>query len=608
MKKPTKRQLFTYWFDNRMANGSLGLIRHLIIASLVVALIIALLTILFGLNDRSESMPILWDTLATLINNEMPAFEDGGFGYILLMTVAALVGILFTSVLIGLITSAIEDRITQLRKGNSIVIENGHTVILGFYPGEYTLLNQLILAAGKAKACIVVADDLDRETMEQYIADNLTVPRNIRIICRTVDIIDPESVAKLSLDTCETIIISPTNDRRTIKALLAVSNIIDKSDGNTARVCAILSSEEHRFPPSVAARHNVTTFQIKMTLAKMIGHSCSQIGMSEVFTELFNFEGSELYLIRLEAAAGLSFSQLSLRLDRAVPVGLYRDGTVKLNPDADECLADGDRILVFAEDADDYVFLEEPAGSVPDMEFKEYETPDPGKILVIGFNDSLESVLVELPDDVRNVLLNVPEDDFKQIESTLSEIRPSLSVVRTRINLKKRASLLAAMREVKHVIILSDYSLSEEDSDIENIFTILQLRDLREEYQLSFNITAELQLDENRKLVASDDTTDYIVASSMSSLFLAQLSKSPELYDVFRELLSNKGNEIYIKKAGLFGCAGSYSFAELRAIALLRHCVMIGYKKHHGRCIFNPPLKGTVTLDEKDSIIVISQS
>ncbi|MBR7187677.1 MAG: hypothetical protein IKD53_03890 [Clostridia bacterium] len=47
----------------------------------------------------------------------------------------------------------------------------------------------------------------------------------------------------------------------------------------------------------------------------------------------------------------------------------------------------------------------------------------------------------------------------------------------------------------------------------------------------------------------SDDRTDFVVTSSMSSLFLAQLAESPELIEVFQEILSNKGNELYLKSA-----------------------------------------------------------
>ena len=70
----------------------------------------------------------------------MPLFDDGSLGYLCLMTVSALLGLLFTSVLIGTITNAIEVKLEALRNGNSLVIEKNHIVVLGFYPGEYTLL------------------------------------------------------------------------------------------------------------------------------------------------------------------------------------------------------------------------------------------------------------------------------------------------------------------------------------------------------------------------------------------------------------------------------------------------------------------------------------
>ena len=100
----------------------------------------------------------------------MPSFEDGSPGYLILMSITAIAGLLFTSVLIGIITSAIEEKIDNLKRGNSFVLEKDHIVVLGFYPGEYTLINQLILAAGDEPACIVIAEDMEREEMEQNIS------------------------------------------------------------------------------------------------------------------------------------------------------------------------------------------------------------------------------------------------------------------------------------------------------------------------------------------------------------------------------------------------------------------------------------------------------
>ena len=157
---------FNYWFDNRMTKGSLGLIKALIAASVALAVLIAGLIILFRFNEEGEIGSVFWNSIATVINAWMPYFDEGSPGYLVLMSVTAIAGVLFTSVLIGIVTSAIEEKIIELKRGNSRVLESGHTVILGFYPGEYTLIRQLILAAAEKPDCIVVADDREREEME----------------------------------------------------------------------------------------------------------------------------------------------------------------------------------------------------------------------------------------------------------------------------------------------------------------------------------------------------------------------------------------------------------------------------------------------------------
>jgi len=306
MNQPTLKERLSYWFDNRMAKGSLTLI-HLLLDITIV--LVGFLSVAVWMSARSEFtfFQAFWDTLGTIINAWMPSSGDSdSIGYLIFMAIAAFCGLMITSVLIGIFASAIEEKIYSLRRGNSVVLEKGHYVVLGFYPGEYTLINQLILAAAGNPCTIVVAESMERDEMENNIRDNIAIPQNIRIICRTVDIFDPATLEKLSLHNCHTVIISPTDDKRTVKALLAVSTIINDTD-NDVRVGAIISKEEYRFPPSIAVKHNVTTLQTNDTIAKIIAHSCTQAGLSDTFKEVFNFEGNELYCIQPVGVEGYTF-------------------------------------------------------------------------------------------------------------------------------------------------------------------------------------------------------------------------------------------------------------------------------------------------------------
>ena len=88
-------------------------------------------------------------------------------------------------------------------------------------------------------------------------------------------------------------------------------------------------------------------------------------------------------------------------------------------------------------------------------------------------------------------------------------------------------------------------------------------------------------------------------------MILAQLAESPELISVFREILSNKGNELYLKSTGL---RGGYTVRSLRRIMLEQGYIFLGYIKNDKNSQFNPPLDEVIDLTEEDSIIVLGRN
>ena len=607
MKKTTFKQRFSYWFDNQMSKGMRSLVKLLVFFTLTVGIVVALLLFFLKLTNEDTFGGVLWKSLYTVLRSSFPGFHDGNGLYLFLMTFSAICGMLVTSVLIGIVSTAIRDKINNLRRGNSQVLEEGHTVVLGFYPGEYTLLRQLVLAAAEQPACIVVADSMSKDKMEELIKGNVKFPKNVRIICRTADIFDPVTLEKCSISTCKSVIISPTSDERTTKALLAVSAIIGSEGGGTANVGAIISKEDYKFPPSIAERHNVTTLQTNDTLARIIAHSCTQPGLSETFKEVFNFEGNELYCMDLEGAAGLTFEQLTLSVDGGVPLGYNRNGVIVMNPGPREVLRSGDRLLVFSEEDDTSFLVEQP--QIPTLDIKPAENREQkgaGKVVVLGYNETIDTVLHELPEDVNDVLI-AGKCDRQAILSSMAD-RRDMQISFYDGDYTKNATLLELARIASHVVVLSDHNMDEEKADTQSIFVLLNLRDFKARFGFKYNITVEMRREHNQRLVESDDNTDYVVSSNMSALFLAQLAASPELTGAFREILSNEGSEFYLKTAGFLQCAGERSVAEIRNIALAQGYLVLGYMRAGTfECTFNPPLKEVLKLDRDDSIIVLGE-
>ena len=121
MKKPTRKEKLLYWFDSKMSGGSLGLIKMLtIVTAITAAALAAVLHIAGALTEEGDAfVSELWDSFATIINSWLPYYEDGWLGYRVLMTVGAVFGLLVTSVLIGIIATAIEEKMESLKKGKA---------------------------------------------------------------------------------------------------------------------------------------------------------------------------------------------------------------------------------------------------------------------------------------------------------------------------------------------------------------------------------------------------------------------------------------------------------------------------------------------------------
>ncbi|MBQ9544112.1 MAG: hypothetical protein IJV00_03165 [Clostridia bacterium] len=601
---------FQYWFDNKMTKGSLNFIRVLIVASLLLALLIAGLIILFGFNEEGETASVFWNSISTVINAWMPYFDEGSVGYVILMSITAIAGLLFTSVLIGIVTSAIEEKIGSLKKGNSLVLERDHIVLLGFCPGEYSLLNQLILAAAGRPACVVIAEDMEREEMEQSIEENLDAPKNFRIVCRTVDITDPASLEKCSIETCRTVIVSPADDLRTIKAILAVSALLEDLDAPQISVSAVISNEGYLFPASLAQANNISTLRTNTIIAKMIAHSCTQTGLSETFREVFDFEGCEFYPAHLDGIGKMKFGELAIRLDGAVPAGIFRDGKVTLNPPADFLLGESDRILLFSEESDtEKIALTAPSDVKNVCAENSGETDkEEAETVIFGQNETLPVILRELPENVVNVRLVGAITEEKKSELEPIAAKKGLKLKFFDGDTRSDEALCGLSKNAKHIVVLNDHEKDPEEADMEAIFLLINLRDIRRRNGSDFNITVELRKEHNHKLAGCRDHTDFLVSSSMSSLILAQVAENPALIDVFRELLSNDGNELYLKNAAQMKLTGSHSVRDLRSAMLEKGYIMLGILNAEKISRYNPPLDETVSLSPDDDLIVLGRS
>ena len=163
-----------YEFDKSMAAGPIALIGWLAVLSLIViaiaAGVIALLRIAPEGSDPISFGEAAWEALMrTLDSGTMGG--DTGWGFRAVMLAVTLGGIFIVSALIGVLSTGLEGKLDELRKGRSEVLEKDHTIIFNWSASIFDILSELSIAnESRRRPRIVIMADKDKVEMEDEIA------------------------------------------------------------------------------------------------------------------------------------------------------------------------------------------------------------------------------------------------------------------------------------------------------------------------------------------------------------------------------------------------------------------------------------------------------
>lgn len=165
---PLWRDRTRYWVDRTVVKGMTAVAGWLALVCLaVVAPASALLvwTDSQAPDTLQGKVETVWRTVGQTLRL---GGEVGPPLRIVLSVLLALVSLLYVSTLVGLVTTAITDRLTELQRGQSTVVERGHSLVLGWSEQTPTLVAELLAAhAQRRNSAVVVLADRDKLDMER---------------------------------------------------------------------------------------------------------------------------------------------------------------------------------------------------------------------------------------------------------------------------------------------------------------------------------------------------------------------------------------------------------------------------------------------------------
>ncbi|MBI5945370.1 MAG: NAD-binding protein [Chloroflexi bacterium] len=630
MKTPTFKQKFQYWFDNYMARGAGALITALFILSAVIIFIVAVIVKITGSAPNDETLyDLVWMALLRTLDSGTMGGDSGSFFFMLMMLAVTFGGIFVVSALIGIINNGLEDKLDELRKGRSQVLENDHTVILGWTPQVFTVISEIILAneSRKSGAVIVVLADQDKVEMEDALSERIPDTKNTKVICRSGSPIDLTDLEIASPHTARSIIVLAEGadpDTHVIKSVLAITNNPNRHAEPYHIVTQIRDPKNMDVVKMLSAKDTVQPILTNELIARVVAQTSRQSGLSLVYTELMNFGGDEIYFKNETALSGKTYGEALLAFETSTLMGIRKaDGTVAMSPAMDTRIEPGDQIFAIAED-DDKIHLSNLSRIPLDESLIQTNgkaaSPRPEKALILGWNRSGSTIIRELDNYVaKGSQVTVVSDIFeleKQIRMDSGKLKNQKIVTQTG-DIRDR-SLLEKLEaaEYDHVIVLAYSHLEPQEADAITLVTLLHLRDIAERDETPFSIVSEMLDLRNRELAEAARVDDFIVSEHLISLMMAQLSENAELLGVFDDIFDPEGAEIYLKPISDYVATGQpVNFYTVTEAARRRGETAIGYRmmseNHDAEKSYgvhtNPKKADKVTFTSEDKLIVIAE-
>jgi len=637
-----------YRFDNFMSRGGLSIFLALLTlflgAFLVMGVIRVLASLLFADPAAGGLGEELWRTFIQVIDAGSIA-EDGESARALkgvgILTVG--VGLVLFSSLVAFITAEFDARLSQLRKGRSAVVEEGHTLLLGFGDRVVDIIRELIVAnESEKRGAVVVLAEVEKDEMDDFFGDRIPERKTTEIITRSGSPSNLQTLRRMGIERARgVVILNPASaassqeerargDARVLKTIMGV--VAATSDSGTPPLVAEFHGERTRALAHGVATDVLTTLDERAILAKLLVQTSRTSGLALVYANLVGFVGNEIYFFVPDGGwGGATFGELQFHFHDTVPIGFRTaDGAIIINPLPDYQPADDTELIVLAEDDSTIGYVPRVVATSSVTAIPEVKaTVGLEHHLLVGWSEKGALVIGEYakflpPGSAIDVL--IPEMS-EGVEAQLESLRaayPNVAIHVVHADPHEPEELRGVRPEAyDNVVLLASEAESAEAMDAATIALLLRFRQHFREVEaasgqpVATQLISEVMDSDNIELVVQSGVKDFLISNQFVSKVFAQVSQEPDVMRVYDDLFQPEGSEIYIKSAGLYfaDLPIEVRVADVMMAAQLRNEVCFGLKiaaeetdteREFGVHII-PDREERFTLTAKDRLIVLAE-
>ena len=605
-----------YGFDTRLSRGASSVIIWLGVVTCIIVIIAALILTLFrivGVNGggRLDFVQAFYQSILRVLDTGTVA-NDKDWPARLVGLIVTLAGIFIAGSLIGLIANAVDQRLEQLRRGRSEVLEIDHVLILGWAERVPAIVAELLIAnESRADAAIVVLADHDKTEMQEALA-GADRASSTRIICRSGEPWLPASLELVNAAGARAVVI--VGDGREATAVMCLLGVHAVTAGRGIPIVAEIDNAQLADSVSSIFNQSITLVSSDAVVAELTAQACRRPGLTAVFRELLDFEGDEIYMAGFPPLVGKTYAEVQLAFETSAVIGVRRaDGTIELNPPAATVYESKDQVVAIAADDSEFLLADEPAAGVICPTTDVDDRDHPMTIMIVGWSSigpRVVSALDEFLDQHSRLEVVVSPHliDTTEVHASCDRRRVSIQVVELAGGPEAvGAHCIAA--QVDEVILLGYRdALDIRDADARTLLTMLACAGAKDARGGRTRLVAELLDQRNVPLAQASGGDDFIVSEELVSRMLAQLVENPNLEPVFTDLFDREGCAVELEPARRYGAQHASTFADVIASASTVGDSAFGYRvAATGEVVLNPAKSARLTLGPDDEIVVLAE-
>ncbi|ETW06351.1 hypothetical protein H310_02631 [Aphanomyces invadans] len=566
-----------------------------------------------------------------------------------LSVMVCLVCTLYVNVIFGVIVDGIVSKMDELKEGKGTVIENNHTLMLGWNENSLSFIREICAAnQSEGGGVIVVLCTRDKTELEAEIYHCITDWKGTKLVVCCGNPLLTTDLLRVSAHLARSITIMSSDEHADVSdaALLRTLLVIKSLPRLQGHVVADVGDVDNNTLLQVVAGDILETVDSHNIIGRLVITCSRSPHLSDVYNAVLGFDGNEFYFKAWPDLVGVPFGQLASRFDNAIPIGIKTAaGKVWIRPYFARVIEEGDEIIVLAEDDNTYTAATSPVDSTPITAMPKQPMPIPPKnIMLCGWHRDIRDILrllnhLSAPDTQVDLVNEVPEEtraerlqndglDLRSLENLhIRHIEANVAIRRHAQNLR--------VPQYDCILIMSDMSNHGLASDSLVLASVVMLRAI-EVSQRSRKSLADLTdgtsslhtgrhvhcvseiLDQRTETTINSSPTirassDYVMSNDLVSRMLAMVSENRNVNAILDELLGDKGSTFDVLPASRY-CEMNerLSFWQLakRAGSMYEEivCGYVNSRQRGSPVVLNPTDKADVRTWADYSLIVIREA